>query len=292
MKQLLFFLLTSTMIFAQKDPKIFGHRGIRGTMPENSIPGFLKTIELGADGIEWDVCVNKDKQLVVSHEPYFQGEYCRLKDGTAITDEKKNNIYTMTQAEIEGFDCGAWGNPKFKEQQAISITKPLLQDVLKAIESYKGKILFEVKSEKPEYGISQPNPEEFVALILGELKDYSNIENVVFMCFDPEILEELNRQWPSSNLSGKTTLKTVYLTYLPLKSAKKFLAQLSFKPTALGMFYPTVSKRKIAYLHKNDILMYSWTINNLETAQKLYGWGVDGIITDYCDRITKQTVKL
>ena len=74
-------LLNFQMTKAQlNQPEIYGHRGFRGKFPENSILGFQKAIELGITGIELDVVVNKDKQLVISHEPFFQKEYfCQQK---------------------------------------------------------------------------------------------------------------------------------------------------------------------------------------------------------------------
>ena len=49
--------------------QIYGHRGCRGLLPENTIAGFEKALELGSDGIEWDVVVNKENKLIISHEP-------------------------------------------------------------------------------------------------------------------------------------------------------------------------------------------------------------------------------
>ena len=68
------FLAISTILFAQnKQPKfdVQGHRGARGIMPENTIQGMIKGLELGVTTLEMDVVISKDKQAVVSQEPYF-----------------------------------------------------------------------------------------------------------------------------------------------------------------------------------------------------------------------------
>jgi glycerophosphoryl diester phosphodiesterase len=63
-----FFVLIPFLSFSQdQDVHFYGHRGCRGLMPENSIQSFQKAIELGVDGIEVDVVVNKERQLVISH---------------------------------------------------------------------------------------------------------------------------------------------------------------------------------------------------------------------------------
>ena len=70
----LFCILTQTI--AQNTIRVIGHRGCRGVMPENTISGFQRAFEDGADGIEWDVVVNGEGKLVVSHEPYFHNDFC------------------------------------------------------------------------------------------------------------------------------------------------------------------------------------------------------------------------
>ena len=100
-------ILSQMTLFAQNTIMVIGHRGCRGVLPENTIVGFQRAIEDGADGIEWDVVVNADGQLVISHEPYFHNNFCLDPKGNTIQDESLYNIYRMTQAEIEGFDCGS-----------------------------------------------------------------------------------------------------------------------------------------------------------------------------------------
>ena len=102
------------------------------------------------------------------------------------------------------------------------------------------------------------------------------------MSFDKRILEELNLQVDEKNqFKNGFELKAVYLTYLPFKSAKSFLKELSFKPYALGMFYPTVTRRKARFLHKKGIKLFTWTVNDQGKADQLKIKGVNGIITDY-----------
>lgn len=277
MKYLL--LTINTLIishFFSQQPLVIGHRGSRGYYPENTIIAFQKAIEQGADGIEIDVVVNKDRQLVISHEPYFKSEFCTGPNGQAIKNEKQYNMYTMTQKEISAFDCGSIGNPKFPEQQKVSAIKPLFQDFVKEVITKPTILLFEIKSETKEYGISQPHPKEYVEIILDEVKNYPFPEQLIFMCFDANLLNELHKQAPN--------VKIVYLTYLP-KSAEKQQKDLTFKPYAFGMFYPTAKKRDVNYTKNNNIQLFCWTVNEVKHAEKLGKLGVDALITDYPKRI-------
>ena len=72
-----------------------GHRGARGLMPENTIPAFLLALDTGVTTIEMDLAVTKDKQLVVSHEPWMSSEICLDPSAKPISqrEEKKYNIY-------------------------------------------------------------------------------------------------------------------------------------------------------------------------------------------------------
>jgi glycerophosphoryl diester phosphodiesterase len=267
-------------VFAQVQPVLyFGHRGCRGLLPENSIESFQYAISLGVDGIELDVVVNKNKQLVISHEPYFQSTFCWDSSGNAIINEKQWNIYEMTQDEIEQFDCGSKIHPRFEEQKKIKVHKPLLQELFKKVDLSNTKILFEIKSSSKEYGKSQPHPPEFIEIIMNEISQFQYKENLIFMSFDAQILEEIYRKNPS--------YPCVYLTYLPYKSASSFLKQLTFKPFALGMYYPTIGKKDSKFLHSKEVKLFAWTVNSPKIQKKLIRNKVDGIITDYPDRIKK-----
>jgi glycerophosphoryl diester phosphodiesterase len=263
-------------LFAQYELEIYGHRGFRGQYPENSLLGFQKAIDLEITGIELDVVVNKDGQLVISHEPYFQSEFCLDSIGNIINRERLFNIYKLTQDEISKFDCGSKNHSKFPDQQKIRTTKPLFQEFIRYLNLHRTKILLEIKSNPKEYGISQPEPETYCRIILNELKNYPIKSNVIIMSFDNIILEEIHKQDSSFPL--------VYLTYLP-KSVNYFLKKIRFTPYALGMFYPTITKRKVFSSHKKQIKVFAWTVNDLIVQKKLSKIGVDGIITDYPNKI-------
>jgi glycerophosphoryl diester phosphodiesterase len=260
---------------AQNTIMVVGHRGCRGVMPENTIESFREAIKRGVDGIEWDVVVNGDRQLVISHEPYFHNDFCQDPKGNDIQNESLYNIYKMSQAEIESFDCGTKVHQNFPEQKKIRAVKPLLADVVKSLPEIRRKrIFFEIKSDEPEYGISQPYPADYVRLILDEVKEYG-FRSICYMSFDKNILEELHKINPALNL--------VYLS--KKKGIKKSLEQLSFKPNSVGLYYRTINRRAIDVLREQNIGVYAWTVNKAEDAHKMMGYAIDGIITDYPRRI-------
>ena len=266
--------MTNMIVTAQADsPKIFGHRGCRGIMPENSIEGIQKAIDLGADGIEFDVVVNKDKQIVISHEPYMEQKYCLTPDRSKIKQGKELNLFQMTQMEIEKFDCGSLFHPNFPEQKKLKTHKPLLQELFSKVDFSEVMILFEIKSEKRYYGKYQPQPDEYVDIILKEVNNYVHRKNIVFMSFDANIINELHNKAPQ--------YKLVYLTYSPFKSVKNSIKDLTIPPYAIGIYHPTISKREIKKAHELGIEVFAWTVNLYKDFERLKRYRIDGIITDY-----------
>ena len=115
---------------------IQGHRGCRGLMPENSIDGFLKALDLGATTLEMDIAISKDGKVVVSHEPYISNSICTTLSGDSLVVEAGElNMYQMTYEEIKNYDCGSLRSNKFPEQQLQKSVKPLLEEVLQKSES-------------------------------------------------------------------------------------------------------------------------------------------------------------
>ena len=168
--------------FIQSDSPSFdleGHRGCRGLMPENTVPAFLKALDIGVNTLEMDVVISKDRQVVVSHEPYFNAAFSIAPNGLPVDKKEQKNLvlYQMDYAEIKRYDVGSNGNPAYPEQQRLKVYKPLLSEVIEQAEAYrKAKNLpffsynIEIKSEPSEYNKSQPEPAEFCELVNAVLK--------------------------------------------------------------------------------------------------------------------------
>ncbi|RYG03997.1 MAG: glycerophosphodiester phosphodiesterase, partial [Chitinophagaceae bacterium] len=133
-------VLTTVAVFAQKKPllEIQGNRGARGLMPENTIPGMIKALESGATTLKMEVVISKDKQVVVSQEPYFNHAISLSPNGEEITlkNQKKFNIYKMDYEEVKQFDVGSKPNPRFPQQEKFRVEKPLLNDLIDKVEFF------------------------------------------------------------------------------------------------------------------------------------------------------------
>ena len=264
-----------------QEMKIYGHRGCRGLLPENTLSSFNEAIKLGVDGIEWDVVVNKNNQLYISHEPYIDTSYCQLINGEKIKNKSKSslNIYKMDNDEIEKYDCGSIYQKRFPKQKLDVSKKPTVQEAFLLLENQNPTILFEIKSSIEDYGKFQPYPEEYCNIIKKEVEKYIHLDNIIFMSFDAQIINKLHQIMPSQRF--------IYLVYKPQLDTKSYFKKLDFKPFALGMYYPLISKKTIKKLHNKKINVFAWTVNEKEKANELKKMGLDGLITDYPNYFTK-----
>jgi glycerophosphoryl diester phosphodiesterase len=264
---------------------IQGHRGCRGLMPENSLPAFEKAWEIGANTLEMDVVVSKDRQVVVSHEAWFSHECCRDTGGRAITEanERQFNLYQMDYAEIERFDCGSFGHPRFPGQQKMKTTKPLLRDVFKLIEKKdvdnplnRPRYNIEIKTEPG--GSFNPPATEFVELVLAEIHRGDVLERCNIQSFDVEILKETRRQEKYVTLALLVDEGEAY---------KDKLAELGFYPEYLSPEFHLVDAQMLSFAAEKHMKVIPWTVNEVEDMEKLIDLGVPGIITDYPDRLVE-----
>lgn len=268
--------------------EVQGHRGDRGHFPENSLQAFRSAIDKGADVIELDVVISQDKKVVVSHEPFMSSEYVLLPDGTSLTrkTERAYNLYLMPYDSIRKFDIGSKGNVHFPEQQKMKAYKPLLSEMIDDMEAYCAKnrkdkpvrYNIEIKSGTDQYGISQPQPDVFVDLVMKIVKEKGIEKKSNIQSFDPQILNVLHKKYPK--------IKIAFLT--GDKGFAKNLAKLDFKPQIYSPHYGLVDqalKDSVKALHMRLI---PWTVNEEKDIDRMIELQVDGIITDYPEKVLKK----
>src|SRR5687767_3593735 len=182
-----------------------GHRGCRGLMPENTIPAMITALDLGVTTLEMDVVITKDKQVLLSHEPWFAEEITTKPDGKYMgpREERKFNIYWMTYEDVKTFDVGLKPHPGFPEQKKIKVVKPLLRELLDSVRNYMmtRKMPFpyfniETKTSPGFDGVFQPAPAEFIELLVGVIKEKGISEYVTIQSFDFRTLQYLHQHYP------------------------------------------------------------------------------------------------
>ena len=266
-------ILLSSVIIGQNEYKIFGHRGCRGIYPENTINGFKKAIALGVDGIELDIVVSKNQELIISHESYIDTNYCL----TTKLDEKNLNIYKMNVTEIQEIDCGSKFIKEFPSQLKVKEKKPTYKEFKKELNNYNGDILFEIKCEYNLVNEYFPEYENYAKIVFEETRYSKHLDNIYFMSFDFRILNELFKIMPNS--------KYIYLS--SNRDFRKEMKLLNFDPVGVGIDFNLISQEIIDFIHNKKQIIYGWTINDEENSKTLTSMGIDGVITDYPNIIKK-----
>lgn len=272
------------------DLDIEGHRGCRGLMPENTIPAMIKALDIGVTTLEMDASITKDKQVIVSHEPFFNHEISTKPDGTLVTEaeEKNLNVYQMTYEEISKWDVGSRPHPRFPHQAKLKVHKPRLADLIDSVEQYiqlhhlkPVQYNIETKSAPEGDSIYHPLPDEFVELLMKVITDKKIENKVIIQSFDFRTLQIIHKKYPSV----KTAALIEEAVFTPVE---KQIEKLGFTPTIYSPHYLLVSTHMIEYCHQHHMKVIPWTINDLKPAKDLVELGVDGIITDYPDIMVKE----
>ena len=268
-------------------PEVHGHRGCRGIRPENTLPAFLHALALGVDVLELDVVISADGQVVVSHEPWLNPSICLDPAGHIITPSAppRFNLFQLPYAIIRQCDCGQLRHPSFPEQASQPAYKPLLREVLTACEVATAQLQrspvgysIEIKSSLAGDDIFHPVPAKFLALVLAELEAAQVLARTTLLCFDVRILELAHQQRPS--------LATCLLVEDDLPWLVS-LQRLGFVPTAFGPDFRTVTPAAVQELRTSfpTLRLVPWTVNELPDMRHLRALGVEGITTDYPNRL-------
>ena len=262
-----------------------GHRGARGLAPENTVPAFLRALEYPVTTLELDLAVSADSQLIVSHEPWMSATICSRPDGRPVPEAEAETfaLFGMTLSEIRSFDCGSRGHPDFPEQEPMPAHKPTLEEVVLAVRQYcadtgreRPRYNLEIKSQPEWDGRLTPEPQRFASLVVEELARLGLREISCVQSFDFRSLEAVH--------ALDSTLTTAMLV-ANQKGLQGNLTELGYQPEIYSPYFRLVSAGLVDSAHARGMRIIPWTVNEVEQMQTLRRMGVDGIITDYPDRV-------
>jgi len=271
--------------FPAQRPDVHGHRGCRGLRPENTIPAFLHAVQLGVDVLELDVVVSADGQLVVSHEPWMNAAICLDPQGHRIApaEQHQHNLYQLPYAAIRRYDCGQSGHPGFPEQQAGPAYKPLLREVVteadaltQALGHAPMRYSIEVKSTAAGDDMWHPTPAVFIEMVLAQLRQLGVVQRTTLLSFDKRVLREARRQLPDLPLC---------LLVEDTVSLSEHLTKLGFLPQMYGPHHALVDEMLVAQTNRLRLQLVPWTVNEPADMLRLMQLGVNGLTSDYPDRL-------
>ena len=259
------------------------HRGGRGLMPENTIASEKNAIDYGCT-LEMDLQMSKDKKIVVSHDAYFNSDFCLTPEGDTMTKQDRYSrlIYNMPYDSVAKYDAGLKPHPGFPRQKKIHAIKPLLSVLIDSVEAYAKEkhhvnhYNIEIKSNPKSDGKNYSTLEEYVDSAMKIIIDKGIEPRTMIQSFDIRALKLVHEKYPmvkTSYLVGKADKKT----------AQGYIDELGFKPDIFSPEYSIITEDLVKAFHQQDVLVIPWTPNTAEEIQHLKDMGVDGVITDYPD---------
>ena len=260
---------------------IHGHRGCRGLHPENSLPAFKKALDLKLSTLELDVVISKDHKVVVSHEPFMNHEIALDPSGNNIPqhDEKSFNLYAMTYDTIKSYDCGSKTHERFPFQKNEKVYKPLLTQVIDLAEErshQKIRYNIEIKS-MPEYDdVYSPKVSVFVDLVIEIIENQGIHDRVTLQSFDLRALEFINKK--------KLGVRIALLIDKTERMDSK-LKKLSFQPDIISPHFKLLTREIVLEYQNRGFQVIPWTVNKRADIVSMLRFNVDGIISDFPDRV-------
>jgi glycerophosphoryl diester phosphodiesterase len=242
-------------------PLIIAHRGGAGLWPENTLFALQKAVSLGADLSEIDIHMSKDGVLVAIHD-----------ESVDRTTNAKGLVQDLTLAELKKLDAGyRWTHDEGRtfpfRGQGIKI--PSLHEIFAAFP--KQVINIEIKQNDPP----------IVAALRDLIKQHKKTKQVLVSAFNSRTMKVVRRLCPSIATAGTQTEIDCFSKLSKLFLTRPFL----LSATALEVPYEMVTGHFVKAAHKKNIRVDAWTVNEVEEMERLLALKVDGILTDFPDRM-------
>ncbi|WP_100400372.1 glycerophosphodiester phosphodiesterase [Bacillus sp. FJAT-44742] len=226
---------------------IFAHRGASITHPENTMAAFQAAVDAGAEGIELDVQLTKDEEVVVIHDNTVN----RTTDGFGA-------VHELTAKEISKLDAGSWRDASFRGEKV-----PLLKDVLEWLTDKEILINIELKKHKPGY-------ETLAKKVTDVIKEHNVQKKIILSSFYHSIMVDLHQNHPDI----ESALLVTAGLYDPLSYMK------STGITSLHANVNTITVKEMQELQRHGIKVRVYTVNNPIEIKCCIKAGFDTVMTD------------
>jgi glycerophosphoryl diester phosphodiesterase len=277
------------------------HRGGRGLMPENTLAAFEHALELGVTTLEMDVAITADGVAVVSHDPALHAGLTRDARGRWLAAPGPL-IRELTLEQLQRYDVGrlnpdhAYGKNYPQQQPRDGQRIPTLAAVFARVKALGADhVQFDIETKVfPTRPNDTASPEEFVRIMLAVIREAGVTERVMIQSFDWRTLQLFQNSEPR--------IRTMYLTLRnrernnasdPAWTAGRLAAD---HPSVAHMIraaggtiwapnFDSIDEPAVRAAQALGLQVMPWTVNETADMQRLLDWKVDGLITDYPDRL-------
>ncbi len=278
-----------------------GHRGARGLLPENTLAAFEQALRIGVTTLELDIAITADGIPVVSHDPALNPAITRDASGQWIKGQGPL-IKSLTLAQLQAYDVGRidpsseYGR-NFATQQARDGQRiPTLAAVFALVKRLGADTVgFDIETKLfPNRPDDTLGVEEFVGTLLSAISAAGMTQRVMIQSFDWRTLRLIQQLVPA--------IPTVYLTMEFAKANNvrdsAWTAGMAWRDHASTAHmvkasggpiwspnYNHIDVAKVKTAQQLGLKVIPWTVNETADMDRLISWGVDGIISDYPDRL-------
>ncbi len=233
-----------------RKPWVIAHRGASGHTPENTMAAFERAVQLGAPFIETDLHLTRDAHFVAIHDATLE----RTTNG-------RGNVHDFTLHELRRLDNGLWYDRAFMGQRI-----PTLEEILEFARKHDVVFYLEVKYDSA-WGMHHA--------LVGALRKEQDAARTIVISFDAATLESV-RKLDASVMTG---------LLLEAKDMDATKRAVEVGARQLCPKFSIVTRDFVHEAHRADLHVATWTVNQAEDMRALIAAGVDGIMTDFPDRL-------
>lgn len=282
-----------------------GHRGARGLAPENTLAAFRTALAIGVTTIETDLAVTRDGVVVISHNPRLSGDITRDADGRFLAGEGPR-IHDLTYAELARYDIGRL-NPQssygrqFPQQRASDGERfPRLDEVFELVKTSGKPVKLNIETKlTPDRPEDAPAPDAFARLVLERVRAAGMTDRVTIQSFDWRTLAAMKKLAPevrtscltietgnSNNVEPRDGHASAWTAGFDLRTAGTVPRLVKTAGCDVwSPFFRNVTRERIDEAHALGLAVLPWTVNEPADIERLIDAGVDGLISDYPDRL-------
>lgn len=248
---------------ANLSPLVIAHRGASGHAPENTLAAVRKGLAQQADLIEVDLHLSADGEVVVIHDATLE----RTTDGQGAVSEH-------SLAALQGLDAGSWFDTAFAGEGI-----PTLQEVMQAVDG-QATLLLEIK-----WGADGSLYEGIEEKVIAQVDSFQAQKWVIVQSFRTEVIRRIHELAPDLPVHK---LIIGNLPMLPIHHDGHFQLSSAFAypyVQAINPSHQLLTQKFVNVAHQKGFQVFSYTVNKPEEMHRLMKLGVDGIITNYPDRL-------
>ena len=275
--------------------KIYGHRGARGVLPENTLDSFQYLFDNDIKAYETDILISKDLVPVITHDFRLSPSMTKDSEGNWLEDEDIK-IIDLTYDQISKFEVGSLNKltkygRRFLNQKKLPNQKiPKLSQLLDLTTKNNNSNLIinlEIKSTPVQENLT-PSPEMLAKIVLDEVNKSSLIDKIIYSSFDWRVLREIknyNSEIPRAYLTQDQRNiydQSPWMDFTPLHNnvdLPKLIKAHGGK--AWHPYHKNINEKNIKIAQSENLPVNVWTVNKEDDMLRMIDYGVDGIMTDY-----------